>query len=179
VLKGLVNAGLGGCVALVAIALLLALLAVPFFASAFFFYWAAKATPAAQIYQRATPCAAGSTSPHCLRLLHGTIASADRLRGGRLGVTTQFSVELPSGSQSARISSILGPPAWLQVGQPVDVTLYDSTITAVTTTGFPTETDNNPVAHRRDLLITGFATLAFGLLFDGGIFVGVRRRWVP
>jgi len=166
--------GLGGGLA-VLLALLVGLLALPWVASGLFFYNAAQATPAANLYQKAQPCAADASTSHCLRLVRGTIATVNR-QASRSGINMEFSIELPGGIQSARISTfVVQPPPWLQIGQRVEVTLYEGKITQIAYNGSQADTDNNPVVHEHDLLISGSMCLVFGLILEGGIFIAVRR----
>jgi hypothetical protein len=171
----LVAVGLGGCLA-VCLVLLVGLLAVPWVAGGLFFYNALRATPAAQLYQRAPACATDRPTGNCVLMVHGTITAMDE-RVSRRSLTTDFSVELPSGAASGRMTTFLvAPPSWLVTGQPVDVTLYQGKITRVSYNGAGADTDNNPVVHQHDLLITGSMCLVFGLVLEGGILIAVRRQ---
>jgi hypothetical protein len=172
--------GLAGCVLLPFVGLLFGLLALPWLASGFFFYKAAQAAPAASLYQKAPSCAAdASTGRQCVRLVHGTITAVNKSSSYRsASVDYKFSIELPSGIGSASISDfvLVQPPSWPQVGQAVDVTRYGEAITVIAYNGLQTDTNDNPVVHEHDLVITGLMALGLGIVLDGGIFIGVRRR---
>lgn len=166
--------GIGGCLAIF-IALFVALLAVPWVASGLFFYNAVQATSAAQRYQQAPPCGAEGSTGRCSSLSRGTIVGVD-IHTSRRSLDTTFSIQLPTGVQSGRMTTFLsGPPSWLQVGQAVDVELYEGKITKLGYNGAQADTDDNPVVHEHDLLISGSICLAFGLIFEGAIFVAWRR----
>lgn len=166
--------GIRGCLA-VFLALFLGLLVLPWVASGLFFYNAVQATSAAQRYQQAPPCAAVGLTGHCSWLVRGTIASVDT-HTSRRALTTIFSIQLPTGVQPGRMTTFLsGPPSWLQTGQAVDVQLYEGKITKLGYNGAQADTDDNPVVHEHDLLISGSIFLAFGLIFEGAIFVAWRR----
>jgi hypothetical protein len=167
--------GIRGCLA-VFLALFVAVLAVPWVASGLFFYNAVQASLAAQRYQQAPPCVAVGSTAHCSSLVHGTIVGVDT-HTSRRSLTTIFSIQLPAGVQSGRMTTFLsGPPSWLQTGQAVDVQLYEGKITKLGYDGVQADTDDNPVVHQHDLLISGSICLAFGLIFEGSIFIGMRRR---
>jgi hypothetical protein len=172
--------GLAGCLLVVGVALLFGLLAVPWVASGFFFYNAALTAPAASRYQEASSCAAdGSTGRRCVQVIHGTIAAVNKQGSFRTAsVNYQFSMELPNGLASASVSDfvLVQPPAWPQVGQAVDVKLYEGTITEIGYNGLKIDTNANPLVHEHDLFITGLFALAFGIVLDGAIFIGIRRR---
>jgi hypothetical protein len=155
------------------------LLALPWVASGFFFYYALHAAPAASLYQAAPACAAdASTGNHCLQLVRGTVVNVNRRVTYRsASYSDDLSIELPTGTQSARVTTfVVPPPSWLQIGQTVDVTLYDRTITHLSANGLQTDTDDNPVVHEHDLIITGLIALGFGIVLDGGIFIPMRRK---
>jgi hypothetical protein len=177
VLSSLAIAGFGGCALVIFSALLIGLMAGPWVAGGVFFYGAAQAAPAAKIYQEAPRCPAeGSSRSNCVQLVAGTITGINRLRGSRFSNTDDISVGLPTESQSVHITDLLALPSWLRVGQPVVVTLYQGSITQIADDGSQADTDDNPVVHEHDLLITGSMCMAFGLIFDGVIFTAVRRR---
>jgi hypothetical protein len=170
----LVATGLSGCLA-VLLAVLVGLLAIPWVASGLFFYNAIRAAPAADLYQQARPCAADGSIGNCVQLVHGTITAVD-IRAGRRTLTTNFSVELPTVKQSGRMTTVLvGPPSWLENGQAVDATLYQGKLTQVGYQGSQADTDDNPVVHLHELLISGSMCLLFALVFEGGIVIGMRR----
>jgi hypothetical protein len=172
--------GLAGCLLVVFIPLLVGLLALPLLASGLFFYYAAKAAPAASLYQNAPSCAAdGSGGTPCVRVVHGTISAVNKLRSSRTPVVDyQFSIELPSGTGSATVSDfvLVQPPSWPRVGQSVDVTRYGGAITELAYDGFHIDTNDNPVVHEHDLIITGLFALTFGIVLNGGVFIRWRRR---
>jgi hypothetical protein len=166
--------GIRGCLG-VFLALFVALLVAPWVASGLFFYNAVQASSAAQRYLQAPPCAAVGSTGHCSSLVRGTVGGVD-IRTSRRSLTTTFSIQLPTGVQSGRMTTFLsGPPSWLQTGQAVDVQLYEGKITKLGYIGARADTDDNPVVHEHDLLISGSIFLAFGLIFEGAIFVAWRR----
>jgi hypothetical protein len=71
---------------------------------------------------------------------------------------------------------LTGPPSWLQMGQAVEVEVYEGKITKLGYNGAQADTDDNPVVHEHDLVISGSICLAFALIFEGSIFIGMRRR---
>ena len=177
--RTLVVDGLAGCVLWPLVALLFGLLALPWIASGLFFYNAVLAAPAANRYRDAPPCAPDGSTGHCVQVLRGTIAKAVRQPSGRTpSVGYQFAIDLPSGNESASVSDFVlaQPPSWPAVGQPVDVTLYDGSITAIAYDGSQIDTNANPAVHEHDLVISGLFALAFGLVLDGGVFIRMRRK---
>ena len=61
------------------------------------------------------------------------------------------------------------------MGQAVDVELFEGKITKLGYRGAQADTDDNPVVHEHDLLISGSMCLAFGLIIACGIFIAMRR----
>jgi hypothetical protein len=166
--------GIRGCLG-VFLALFVALLVAPWVVSGLFFYKAVQASSAAQRYIQAPPCVAVGSTSHCSSLVRGTIAGVDT-HTSRRSLTTTFSIQLPSGVQSGRMTTFLSlPPSWLQVGQAVDVELYEGKITKLAYHGAQADTDDNPVVHEHDLLISGSLFLAFGLIFEGAGVIAWRR----
>ena len=166
--------GLLGCLVPLSVALF-GLLVLPWVAAGLFFYNAAQAAPAANRYQQAPLCPAVGSTTHCSSLVNGTIVGVD-IHASRV-LTTTFSIRLPTGVQSGRMTTFLsGPPSWLQMGQAVDVELYEGKITKLGYNGAQADTDDNPVVHEHDLLISGSICLAFALILEGGLFIGMRRR---
>jgi hypothetical protein len=179
VARTLMVEGLAGCVLLPFVGLLFGLLALPWLASGFFFYNAAQAEPAASRYQKAPSCAADGSGNQCLRLVHGTITAVNKSSSYRsASVNYKFSIELPSGIESASVSDfvLVQPTSWPQVGQSVDVTRYGEAITVIAYNGLQIDTNDNPVVHEHDLVITGLIALGFGIVLDGGIVISMRRR---
>jgi hypothetical protein len=172
--SALVLAGLGGYLA-VCLVLIGGLVAAPWIAGGLFFYNAVRATPAAQLYQQAPACATDGPTRNCVLMVHGTVTAMDE-RISHKSLVTDFSVELPSGAASGRMTTFLvAPPSWLVTGQAVDVTLYQGKITNVSYNGARADTDDNPVVYQHELLISGSMCLVFGLVLEGGIFIAIRR----
>jgi hypothetical protein len=169
-----------GCLLVVAVGLLFAMLALPWVASGFLFYYSAQAAPAARVYQNAPACAAdGSTGRPCVRLIHGRVASVRMERSIRTAsVIYRFTIEHANGIESASVSDfvLVQPPSWPGVGQSVDATLYEGKVTEIGYDGSQIDTTANPVVHEHDLIIGGLIALGFGIALDGGIFISMRRR---